>query len=234
MNLTLLSCPRRRSFASSRFLICNLRIGSNTQTVHRWINHYPPLICDLFSLVLQIMNSNRTCLATPGWSESWWVNLLGFQVAWWSCILYGDRAIPLVLVLLALHLLMHGSPRVELKIIIGCAILGLAVDAALTGLGVFVFAPGFFQPPLWLLALWLAFSATLRQLLHWFSGRYLVSAIAGSVGGSSSYLAAGYLGAVSFGVAQLHVTLMLGLVWMLLFPALMKLADTLGGRYVTS
>ena len=176
------------------------------------------------------MNSDRTCLATAGWSESWWVNLIGFQVAWWSCILYGDRAIPLVLVLLAVHLLMHGRPWVELTVVISCATLGMVVDVVLTHLGVFVFQPGFLQPPLWLFFLWLAFSATLRQGLHWFSGRHLMSAMAGSIGGSSSYLAAGYLGAVSFGMAELRVVLLLGLVWMLLFPALMKLADALGGR----
>ncbi len=168
-----------------------------------------------------------------GLSQFWWVNLAGFQLAWWLCILMGDDALWIVVALLVMHLAGHRKPLVECLVITSCATLGFAVDTFLTLYGVFVFGSGQGWPPLWLFMLWLAFSATLRQGLAWFSGRYLFSALAGSLVGALTYLAAGRLGAVSFGLTGLQVAVMLALEWLLLFPALVKLADAVGGWRVT-
>lgn len=169
-----------------------------------------------------------------GLSQSWWVNLAGFQLAWWLCILMGNDALWMVFALLVMHLIGHRKPAVESAVITCCALLGFAVDTFLTVYGVFIFGSGQGWPPLWLFLLWFAFSATLRQGLAWFSGRYVHAAVAGSLVGTLTYLAAGRLGAVSFGIAELQVALILALVWFLLFPALVKLADTLGGWRVTA
>lgn len=167
-----------------------------------------------------------------GLSQFWWVNLAGFQLAWWLCILMGNDALWVVIALLVLHLLGHRKPLAECLVVTSCAVLGFAVDTFLTRYGVFIFSSGQGWPPLWLLLLWFAFSATLRQGLTWFSGRYRISALAGSLLGTLTYLAAGRLGAVSFGFAELEVAALLALVWLLLFPALLKLADIVGGWHV--
>ena len=185
------------------------------------------MICHLLLFVTVSMNNNGTYLIFTGWSEAWWINLIGFQLAWWLSVLYGNQALPFVAVFIAVHLLLHSTPKVELFVLVSCTLLGMVVDTWLTYSGVFVFAQGHAWPPLWLALLWLSFSATLRQGLHWFRGRYLLSALAGSLAGTGSYLAAERLGAVSFGIAETEVALLLALIWMLLFPALMKLSSAL-------
>lgn len=169
-----------------------------------------------------------------GLSQFWWVNLAGFQLAWWLCILMGNDALWLIVALLVLHFAGHRKPGVECLVVTSCAALGFAVDTFLTLYGVFIFSSEQSLPPLWLFLLWFAFSATLRQGLAWFSGRYLISALAGSLAGTLTYLAAGRLGAVSFGPAELQVAGLLALVWLLLFPALVKLADIVGGWRATA
>ncbi|WP_438950805.1 DUF2878 domain-containing protein [Porticoccus sp.] len=165
-----------------------------------------------------------------GISERFWVNLAGFQLIWWSSVLLGNSAAPIVLVLLALHLAFHRQPLLETRVLIFCALLGFIIDALLTLGGVFVFDRGQPWPPVWLVLLWLGFAATLRQCLRFFSGRYLLSAVTGSVAGALTYWAAINLGAADFGFAVVPSVVILAVVWLGLFPALMLLADWLGGH----
>ncbi len=185
------------------------------------------MICLPLLFVTLSMNNNRTYLFFSGWSETWWINLIGFQLAWWLSVLYGNQALPIVAALIAVHLLLHSTPSVELIVLVSCALLGMLVDTVLTRSGIFVFTQDHAWPPVWLVLLWLSFSATLRQGLHWFKGRYLLSALVGSLAGAASYLAAGRLGAVIFGVTEIEAALLLALIWMMLFPALMKLASAM-------
>ncbi len=197
-----------------------------------WINRQ--MICPSLMFVILSMNKNGTHLIFSGWSQAWWINLIGFQLAWWLSVLYGNQALPFVAVLIAVHLLFHSTPKVELFVLVSCTLLGMLVDASLTLTGIFVFAHDHAWPPVWLALLWLSFAATLRQGLHWFKGRYLLSALVGSLAGAASYLAAGRLGAVSFGVTEIEAALLLALIWMMLFPALMKLASAMEEHRVSA
>lgn len=167
-----------------------------------------------------------------GISEGFWINLAGFQFIWWLSVLLGNSAAPVVLLLLALHLAFHTQPLREIRVLLVCAILGFTIDALLTLGGVFVFNQGNPWPPVWLVLLWLGFAATLRQCLRFFSSRYLFSAAVGSVAGTLTYWAAVNLGAADFGFGVVPSLTILVAVWLWLFPALMLLADWLGGHRV--
>tara|TARA_R110002124_G_scaffold116513_1_gene273064 strand:- start:1978 stop:2559 length:582 start_codon:yes stop_codon:yes gene_type:complete len=167
-----------------------------------------------------------------GISECFWINLTGFQLIWWLSVLLGNSAVPVVLLLLVLHLTFHRQPLLEARVLLVCAILGFTVDALLTLGGVFIFNQGSSLPPVWLVLLWLGFAATLRQCLRFFSRRHLLSAVVGSVAGTLTYWAAINLGAADFGFDVVPSLMLLAVVWMGLFPALMSLADRLGGDRV--
>ncbi len=167
-----------------------------------------------------------------GLSCNFWLNLIGFQLIWWSLVLWGNAAVPIALLLLLPHVFLHAYPRKELQMMLAAALLGYAVDSLLTLSGVFLFSPTDLLPPLWLLVLWFAFAATLNQTLNWFSGRYRLAALIGGPGGSSTYLAASELGAVSFGPGTLLSISLLTLVWALLFPLLVLLKDRIEVRHV--
>ena len=51
--------------------------------------------------------------------------------------------------------------------------------------------------PVWMVALWVAFAATLRHSLGWLRGRWLLGAVLGAIGGPLAYLSGQALGAVA-------------------------------------
>ncbi|WP_286237620.1 DUF2878 domain-containing protein [Neptuniibacter halophilus] len=164
-------------------------------------------------------------------SANFWINLIGFQMLWWMSILLGDSAhLPVVLLLLG-HFLFHPQADIELLVVSFTALTGFCVDLLLTLGGFFYFDSSSALPPLWLLLLWVGFCCTLRQSLSYFSGRYLLASCAGAVAGSSTYLAAVSLGAVSLSVSWWAGGLVLLFIWALLFPALMLISDRVEKRY---
>ena len=125
----------------------------------------------------------------------------------------------------------YREPIVEAWSVLICATTGFVIDTLLTYQGVFIFHNNAVVPPVWLFALWLTFSATLRQSLSFFSKHYLMAAIFGALGGSGAYLAAEKFGEVSFGLTHWHSGLLLACIWAVLFPLLIWLSHVSpGGR----
>ncbi|BBB26787.1 DUF2878 domain-containing protein [Amphritea japonica] len=159
-----------------------------------------------------------------GYSQHFWFNLGAFQLCWWCAILLTDSSLVILAVLLILHLLLHSHPVHETAVVLSCGLTGFAVDVLLTATGIFHFGISAF-PPLWLLFLWFCFSATLRQSMRFFHGRWALATICGGVSGGLTYVAAANFGAVGFGFPFFQAFLLLVLVWMVLFPLLLWLSD---------
>lgn len=160
-----------------------------------------------------------------GHSQNLWVNLIGFNIAWWCAILLREEGVLILSALLLAHLFGHRQPVREALVIVLCGVLGFVVDLLLTRAGLFIFAGGHW-PPLWLLLLWFCFAATLRQSLGLFRTRMVLAAVCGAVAGSVTYLAAARLGAVMLGASELAMFSLLSLIWLVLFPLLMKLSHS--------
>ena len=147
-------------------------------------------------------------------------NLAAFNLMWLGCVLgRGDwlwLVAPVVLVYCAL-LVLTGTVRAW-QIGVPAAI-GVAIDAALTGAGLFVF-PGTPLLPLWLLVLWLAFATTLTRSLAVFGRHKWVAAACGAVAFPFNYGIGERLGAVSFHESWLVTVTTLALIWMLMLPFL--------------
>lgn len=162
-----------------------------------------------------------------GCSQNFWVNLLGFNLVWSLCIFVGNPAIPLVVCLLVLHLLLHEQRRAELQVILLTGSVGYSIDCFLTLMGFFSFESVQGITPLWLVFLWLAFCATLRQSLAYFSKNKVHAALFGAVGGSFAYMMAAHFGAVELVQPFLFSAVSLGLIWAFLFPLLLWLSKTI-------
>ncbi len=161
-------------------------------------------------------------MCRSGASQRFWVNVAGFQLAWWCAILLTRQSLPVLISLLLLHLIFHRNPVNEFFVVLFCGLTGFGVDLLLTAAGVFQFESLF--PPLWLLFLWFCFSATLRQSLGYFHNRWLLASLCGGVSASLTYLAAAKLGAVTITVSLIPGFVLLVLVWMALFPLLLWLS----------
>ena len=178
-----------------------------------------------------------TAPATPALpiTETVWCNALWFQGLWFTTVLGREGLLPLAAALLALHLVLVGDKRRELMRFAGVGALGIAVDAVLSGAGIYQFAGGVLVP-MWLVCLWLGFSAALARSLAYLSDKLLWAAGAGAVVFPLNYWAGERLGAVEFGLPLPATLVIVGLTWAVMLPVLYLLssaiatAGSVGGR----
>ena len=170
------------------------------------------------------------------------LNVTIYQVGWFCCVFGAAWGFPIAGALSAfslagLHLLLAASRRNEALLMIVACLLGVVVDSIQQGLGLFTFTrdPAWpFWLPLWVFVIWAQFATLFHYGLHWLSGRYLLAAILGLVGGPLAYWAGIRAGAASFGDNPLLTVMTLAMVWAMVTPLLCRLSDVLDikeGRY---
>jgi hypothetical protein len=157
------------------------------------------------------------------------LNILGFQVAWWSCVLTAraDAAwigVCVAVVVFALHLAISPQRMREAWFIPLATVLGYAADTLATRLGALEFAAdSALWPPLWIAALWLSFATTLNTTFAWLQRRLAVAAALGAVSGPLAYAAGAGLGVVAL-PDPLRSIVVLGGLWGMTVPLLVLIA----------
>lgn len=156
-------------------------------------------------------------------------NILGFQLSWWACVIGAQRGYiyfgPLVMaIFLAVHLFLTGRNRSEINFIAVVGLLGILVDTAFLHSSFIFYEGRTFSSlaPLWIIAMWLGFSATLNHSLAWLDGKWVHSFILGAVFGPMSYIAGLKFGAINFNISILTITI-LSVVWGLTLPIMFLL-----------
>ncbi|SDK47236.1 Protein of unknown function [Billgrantia gudaonensis] len=134
------------------------------------------------------------------------VNLMAFQVGWFTCVLGGSRAGGIVVALiLAGHWRWLARPG-EWRWLVGFAGLGFAVETALTLGGGYDFGtPPRVLPPAWLWLLWPLFATLLHHGLAWLWHRPWLAIGGGALGGTTSYAVGARLADVELAVWMLPV-----------------------------
>lgn len=170
------------------------------------------------------------------------VNYLLYQIGWFSCILGASRGYPIsgafcALLMMIIHLLLAESRSAELRLMLYACLVGIVIDSVQQELGVFTFKMEPDWPlwlPLWVLIIWAQFATLFHYALYWLSGRYLLGAVFGLLGGPLAYWGGIRLGAAEFGDNLLFSMISLALVWSLITPLLLYLSgrvDAREGRY---
>lgn len=135
------------------------------------------------------------------------INVACFQAVWWSAILGAGAGRPWLGVIVAAVALpawwlYSGNLRRESSTAAGAAALGWSFDALLVFAGALAF-PAVAQlgepVPLWMVALWVGFAATLAASMSWLRDKPLAAVLFGAVGGPLAYEAGRRLGAVELG-----------------------------------
>jgi hypothetical protein len=164
------------------------------------------------------------------------VNLLAYQVAWFAGVLSAAAGKPVIGIATALgavlwHLHSASAPRRELRLIGIAALIGAASETLLVFSGWVHMDPavlaGHFTP-LWMVALWAAFSTTLNVSLRALRRRYMLCALLGAVGAPLAYHAGARLGALQW-VHEAPALLLIAVTWALATPLLMKSAQRFDG-----
>lgn len=164
-------------------------------------------------------------------ADTTWFNAAWFQATWLCAVLGRESLLPLTAGLILMHLALVPDRMRELRQIGLVALVGICIDAALSGLGLFNFA-GSAVVPVWLCALWLAFAATLSRSLSFLATRPVLAVLAGALVVPFNYALGARLGAVELGYAPTTSWVMLSLVWAILLPSLYLLVDHIREREV--
>jgi len=149
-------------------------------------------------------------------------NFIWFQSTWFLAVLFGQHIEWLLFLLIALHVYLSGDWLQELKVIVPCATLGVAVDCALSYFGVFMFTPdpSLLSIPIWLVAVWLALSGCFRHSMNYLIKKPLIMTILAALFAPLSYIGAARLGAVDLPLGQWQTGVIIGLCWLIVTPLL--------------
>lgn len=160
------------------------------------------------------------------------LNVVVFYVGWFAIVLAAAReqgwlALAAGLMVVAIHLVVSRQPVTELKLVSVAALVGLALEATLIGLGMARYAaPGPIAalPPAWLIGLWMAFATTFNVSLRPLQSRMVLSGLLGLIAAPLSYLAGDRLGGMQLSEPLLFSLIAVGLLWAVAFPMLLSLA----------
>lgn len=164
------------------------------------------------------------------------INAVAFQIAWFAALyggIYDWLTLALLPALLAAiwHLSRHHSHITkEIGLFVGVIILGFFIEAAFIALGAITFigTPLFgFGPPLWILAMWLAFATLPHGCLGWLRGKWVLQIILGGLTGPLSYLAGGKLGGATLHEPVLTSLAIIGIGWAIALPVIFWMAGRL-------
>ena len=160
-------------------------------------------------------------------SPDWWAwsrvpQTLAHQAAWWTCVLVMGWIGPVsMLAFVLLHLTMtRDEAALELRLVALSMGIGIALDSLLAvgGLVTYEGSPLVGLSPLWLVAIWAGFGATLRHSQALFVRTRSHAILTGVLGGPLAYMGGTKLGALS--VHGLSGYVGVGLLWLLAMLAL--------------
>ena len=161
------------------------------------------------------------------------INFALYQTGWFVLVLGAAGGYPwpgagVGLVLVGVHLYLSKERKPEVMMVLLVGALGTAVDSVQAFAGVFVFESGYWTywlVPFWLTVMWMQFATLFHFILAWLSGRYILSALLGAVGGPIAFLTGEKLGGVMFPMGTIYSLKILGAVWFFVTPACVFLAD---------
>ena len=159
-------------------------------------------------------------------------NVLGYQSVWFACVAGASAGLAWPGVVAALvfaiaTLVLSGSSAADLRTLAIVLPLGFVVDSGLVATGWISYTPaGPLQTlaPIWIAAIWLAFSFTLNHSLAFLRPRRAMSALLGLAGGPLAYWSASRaFGVIEFAEPAAQALLVVGLCWAVLLPLLFAL-----------
>jgi len=160
------------------------------------------------------------------------INLALYQAGWFAMVLGAANGIPWKgsaagFILFGVHLGLAREFLPEVKTVLVIGILGTVVDSAQAFAGVFVFESGYWTywvVPLWLTVMWMQFATLFHYALSWLSGRYVLSAALGAVGGPLAFYTGERFGGVIFPMGMARSMIILAGVWAVVTPACVFIA----------
>lgn len=157
------------------------------------------------------------------------VNVILFQMAWFSCVLLGSHwALLAVILILSVHFTVVVPLQQrwsEAVLLLMFALVGFVVECFFQLSGALVYGDAMWLPPLWLLLLWVMFASTCRYSMYFLSSRLWLAALFGAISAPLSYYAGASLqDGISLNASLAFSVMVIGLIWSIVFPMLLLFA----------
>ena len=169
------------------------------------------------------MESGKTRILKLG------LNAVGYQAVWWTSVvgvIINQSFIgPAVLLLfLTLHFSSQPIQRSEMLLLVVAGLIGTVIDSMKSATGLIIYEGGLttipWLAPLWIVAMWIGFAATLNHSLGWLRGKYLVAFLLGAIFGPLAYLSGRSLGVMEFNFPTSVTIVALAIIWGTALPLL--------------
>ena len=166
------------------------------------------------------------------------LNFALYQTGWFCCVLGAAQDRPWLgaasaTALLLVHVALVRQRGREVRLLLAAGLIGGAVDSVQSCFGLLDFQGGRTigcLAPAWITVMWMQFATLFRFGLAFLSGRYVLAAVLGGLGGPLAFWTGERLGAVEFANPAWHSLVVLAAVWAVAFPILLWLA---GARRTT-
>ncbi|RBW47360.1 DUF2878 domain-containing protein [Psychromonas sp. B3M02] len=144
------------------------------------------------------------------------INMLGFNLAWFGLVYFGNIFIPVALVMLLHHFILQSKLTNEVRLVLLVTVIGASVDSFLHFIHFFDF-PDSALIPFWLIVLWACFASTLCHSLSFLNKSKVSQVLVGGGFAPLSYLAGTNFNAVEFSYSWTVSYLTLAVIWGSLF-----------------
>lgn len=160
------------------------------------------------------------------------INLIAFQIGWFSCILGSAYHHPwfgvlVSLIALLMNTLSSKHPIHQARFLITSMMIGIFFDSIPMHLGWIEFMKVTYWPevlpPPWMVALWGLFASTINKSLVWLREKIALASLLGAIAGPLSYWSGERLGAIHIVNSNMGM-LYLSIGWAIAVPVLFKLS----------
>ncbi|WP_133407962.1 DUF2878 domain-containing protein [Parashewanella tropica] len=150
-------------------------------------------------------------------------NLLIFSILWLACVVFGNAAVPFVVLFSVLYFFKNKS-ILDLNLILFIVVVGGLADNILMHLDVIqyrhysAFEHNSSVIPFWMWAIWLSFAISVKPFLQWLSQSVWLQLLFAITAPATAYLIAQQLGAMSFSFSNAEMFMLLGMISSVLIP----------------
>ncbi len=152
------------------------------------------------------------------------INLLLFQAIWFTAAFGQSQYLWILGLLLGALVILPQHMMKEIKVVLLCGGLGIAMDSVLALSGILIISDtnDMLPIPMWFMAIWLGFAATFRHSLNAMLKRPLLMVGLAVVVAPLNYIAGARLGALEFGLPTLQSAMVISFSWLVVTPMLIK------------
>lgn len=159
-------------------------------------------------------------------------------MSWWACVMgvinYNQPYFgPLVMfIYIFFHFLMIKNKKNEIIFLFIAALIGFFVDSVKAFTGFITYNGAYFEyfAPIWIIAMWVGFAATINHSGSWVKNRYLVAIFLGIIFGPLNYLVGHRLEALSLNMDFPQNLIILSIVWGISVPLLYYISNQINSK----